>query len=80
MIALSYQELGLIDERTNEDMENDCILEGMTDIYTDQDIEEAMKECNFNKAIGPDGFDGKILEKDERIKEKIIKEIRMALN
>ena len=35
-----------------------------TELYTHHDIESAIKECNFNKAIGPDGFDGKVIDKD----------------
>ena len=80
MIAQAYQELRLMDESTKEDREDEHVSEGMAETYMDQDIEEAIKECNFNKVIGPDGFDGKILEKDEEIKEKIVKEIRTALN
>ena len=80
MIAHAYQELRCMDENTKEDRRDEHLSEEMTERYMDQDIEEAIKECNFNKAIGPDGFDGKILEKDEEIKEKIVKEIRTALN
>ena len=43
-------------------------------------METALKECNFNKAIGPDGFDGLILEKDEVIRRKLIREVVGALN
>ena len=27
-------------------------------LFTSSDVEEAMKASNFNKGIGPDGFDG----------------------
>jgi hypothetical protein len=30
-------------------------------IFTLRDVEEAMKASNFNKGLGPDGFDGTIL-------------------
>ena len=30
-------------------------------MYTLRDVEEAMKASNFNKGLGPDGFDGTIL-------------------
>ena len=39
-----------------------------------------MRECNFNKAIGPDGFDGLILERNPDIKERLAREIMNALN
>ena len=31
-------------------------------MFTTQDVEEAMKASNFNKGLGPDGFDGTILQ------------------
>jgi len=31
-------------------------------LFTAQDVEEAMKASNFNKGLGPDGFDGTILQ------------------
>jgi hypothetical protein len=30
-------------------------------MFTTQDVEEAMRASNFNKGLGPDGFDGTIL-------------------
>ena len=30
-------------------------------IFTDADVVEAMRASNFNKGLGPDGFDGTIL-------------------
>ena len=30
-------------------------------MFTAVDVEEAMKATNFNKGLGPDGFDGTIL-------------------
>ena len=30
-------------------------------MFTLRDVEEAMKASNFNKGLGPDGFDGTIL-------------------
>ena len=35
------------------------MTEGM---FTTQDVEEAMRASNFNKGLGPDGFDGTILK------------------
>ena len=31
-------------------------------LFTTQDVEEAMRASNFNKGLGPDGFDGTILQ------------------
>ena len=31
-------------------------------MFTVQDVEEAMRASNFNKGLGPDGFDGTILK------------------
>ena len=31
-------------------------------LFTAQDVEEAMRASNFNKGLGPDGFDGNILQ------------------
>ena len=36
--------------------------EGM---FTPQDVEEAMRASNFNKGLGPDGFDGTILRPED---------------
>ena len=33
----------------------------MQGMFTMRDVEEAMKASNFNKGLGPDGFDGTIL-------------------
>jgi hypothetical protein len=30
-------------------------------LFSAQEVEEAMKECNFNKGLGPDGFDDTLL-------------------
>ena len=31
-------------------------------LFTDSDVVEARKASNFNKGLGPDGFDGSILK------------------
>ena len=36
-------------------------VEATQGMFTTQDLEEAMRASNFNKALGPDGFDGTIL-------------------
>ena len=47
---------------------------------TEDEIEAALTQCNFNKGVGPDGFDGRILEKDEIVKKLIVKEISTIMN
>ena len=34
-------------------------------VFTSQEVKEAVKECNFNKGLGPDGFCGSILKPDQ---------------
>ena len=33
-------------------------------LFSREDVVEAIKACNFNKGLGPDGFDGSILQPD----------------
>ena len=33
--------------------------------FSINDIEDAMRQCNFNKGVGPDGFDGNTLKTNE---------------
>ena len=47
-------------------------------IFTTQDVEEAMRASNFNKGLGPDGFDGTILQPgnpDHRLTQEITGQI-----
>ena len=37
-------------------------VEATRGLFTAQDVEEAMRASNFNKGLGPDGFDGTILQ------------------
>ena len=30
-------------------------------LFTVEDVVTAVKDCNFNKGLGPDGFDGNLL-------------------
>ena len=41
-------------------------------VFSTQEIEEAADYCNFNKGLGPDCFDGNILNNDEWLRGKII--------
>ena len=44
------------------------------------DIEEATKCSNFNKGLGPDGFDGNMLTACKELHNKMAAEITDALN
>ena len=50
---------------TEEDLALWTRLEAAADlvqgVFTRTDVEEAMKASNFNKGLGPDGFDGSML-------------------
>jgi hypothetical protein len=43
-------------------------------------INEAIEQSNFEKALGPDGFDGRVLKTSKDLKRKIAVEITKALN
>ena len=51
---------------TEEDLALWTSLEAAADftqgMFTTADVEEAMRASNFNKGLGPDGFDGTILK------------------
>jgi len=51
-----------------------------TEIFRLTDIVEAMKSSNFNKGLGPDCFDGKILQADSTLCDRISYEIQDVLN
>ena len=57
---------------------------GMTQgMFTATDVEEAMKASNFNKGLGPDGFDGTILKPGDpshRLTQEIAAQILGLLN
>ena len=68
-IAKYFQEVYACGEHqvdTEEDIAMWTRLEAaveMTEgIFTTQDVKEAMRASNFNKGLGPDGFDGTILK------------------
>ena len=50
------------------------------DLVSEDEIATALSQCNFNKGIGPDGFDGRIIEKDEEVKAILVKEITAIIN
>ena len=39
----------------------EAVFEATQGIFSTLDVEEAMRASNFNKGLGPDGFDGTIL-------------------
>ena len=40
----------------------EAAVENTQGMFTTKDVEEAMRASNFNKGLGPDGFDGTILK------------------
>ncbi len=44
-------------------------------LFTKEEVIEAMKQCNFNKGVGPNGFDGRVLTMDEDLKHRVAQEI-----
>jgi len=40
----------------------EAAVEATQGMFTAHDVEEAMRASNFNKGLGPDGFDGTILK------------------
>jgi hypothetical protein len=52
-------------------------------MFNMRDVEEAMKASNFNKGLGPDGFDGTILKPGDtshRLTQEIATQILGLLN
>ena len=57
--------------------------DGMQGMFTMRDVEKAMKASNFNKGLGPDGFDGTILRPGDtthRLTKEISAQILRLLN
>ena len=51
-----------------------------TGMFSLEDIEGATKQSNFNKGLGPDCFDGNLLNHHEQLRSKVVQEIADALN
>ena len=51
-----------------------------TALFSAEDIQEATRQSNFNKGLGPDCFDGNIICQNEQLGTKITTEIATALN
>jgi hypothetical protein len=56
------------------------MIDTSSGIFRLADISEAVKNCNFNKGLGPDCFDGNILQSDQTLCDKVSYEILDALN
>jgi hypothetical protein len=48
--------------------------------FTYEEIDEAAKNCNFNKGLGPDCFDGNLIRSNDDLGTKVLYEIVEALN
>ncbi len=48
--------------------------------FSTEDVENAAKDSNFNKGLGPDYFDGNLLRDNEDLRAKVVYEIANALN
>ena len=60
--------------------EEGMVIDSSSDLFKLSDIAEAIKSSNFNKGLGPDFFDGNILQLNELLCSKISLEIMDALN
>ena len=49
-------------------------------LFTIKDVDEAITECNFEKGIGPDGFDGRALLINDDLRVKVCNELTAMLN
>ena len=49
-------------------------------VFCREDIEAAIGNCNFNKAIGVDWFSGKVMKRNNDIKMKLIDVMLKWLN
>ena len=55
----------------------------MVKLFTASDVEEAMKASNFNKGLGPDGFDGCMVKPEDashRLAQQVTAKITRLLN
>ena len=51
-----------------------------SEIFTAADIDSAIQNTNFDIAIGPDGFDGKLILRSAELRSKVCSEIASAVN
>lgn len=55
-------------------------MEQAFDLFTKDDILEAIENCDFNKGIGPDGFNGQVLNINNDLKQKVGVDLAHCLN
>jgi hypothetical protein len=49
-------------------------------LFTTKEVDESVTECNFEKGIGPDGFDGRALLTNKDLRAKVCNELTAMLN
>lgn len=49
-------------------------------LFTEADVDQAINECNFGKAVGADGFNGEILKTNTAVRKRVCTEIKDYLN
>ena len=52
----------------------------LEELFRLTDITDAIQACNFNKGLGPDCFDGNVIQTNEVLGQKIAFEIMDCLN
>ena len=52
----------------------------LKELFRLTDITDAIQACNFNKGLGPDCFDGNVIQTNEVLGQKIAFEIMDSLN
>jgi len=50
------------------------------ELFDTQDILDAIENTNFNKGVGPDGFDGRCLLTNDQLKKKVALDLSSSLN
>ena len=70
-IAKYFEEVYAIGGQNPADQEMDEVEEELkeqpsSDLFGPDDLEAAIRDCNFNKGLGPDGFDGNLLAKQTK--------------
>ena len=54
--------------------------EDIADIFSKLDVEVAIDDCNFNKAVGIDWFSGKAIKRNPQVRQKVVEVILRWLN
>lgn len=49
-------------------------------LFSIEEVDDAAKQTNFNKGLGPDCFDGNVMKGSKDLNKKIVFEITDALN